>query len=310
MNTTRITFIGAGAIGLPMALRVASAGDLTVVDTSEDRLAEARARGLRTASSLAAAHAPDLVLVMVATAGQAAAVLQGSEGLFARGNENSTVVVLSTLGPAAMQELAAQRPSNGPKLLDVPVTGGVPGAVAGTLTLFAGGDAAEIERIRPVLQTMGKVVAAGPNIGDGQAFKMVNQLLATSQLVVAAEALGFADRLGLDTHQVFEAVRGGAGGSWMLDHYGPRILDQNPESISARVDIFLKDCVLVNETAANIGFESEMSTAARTVLEFAVELGLGAQDASTVVEAYQRDLGVRPTLESGVADIPVSSVRS
>ncbi|MDR6417507.1 NAD(P)-dependent oxidoreductase [Pseudarthrobacter sulfonivorans] len=287
MSTPQIAFIGAGAIGLPMAVRAAAAGNVTAVDTSPERLAEARKQGLKTAESINSALPADTVLVMVATADQAAAVLNGPEGLYARAGAGSTIVILSTLGPAAMQKLAAERPPAGPMLLDVPVTGGVPGAIAGTLTLFAGGDPEEIERIRPILETMGKVVFAGPNVGDGQAFKMVNQLLATSQLVVAAEALGFAERLGLDTHQVFEAVRGGAGGSWMLEHYGPRILDRKPENISARVDIFLKDCALVDDTAENTGFQGEMTKAARTVLERAVALGLAAQDASSVIEAYR-----------------------
>jgi 3-hydroxyisobutyrate dehydrogenase-like beta-hydroxyacid dehydrogenase len=287
MSTPQIAFIGAGAIGLPMAVRAAAAGNVTAVDTSHARLAEARAQGLKTAESIGEALPADVVLVMVATADQAAAVLDGPDGLYARAGAGSTIVILSTLGPAAFQKLAAERPSAGPILLDVPVTGGVPGAIAGTLTLFAGGDPEEIERIRPILETMGKVVLAGPNAGDGQAYKMVNQLLATSQLVVAAEALGFAEKLGLDTNQVFEAVRGGAGGSWMLEHYGPRILDRNPENISARVDIFLKDCALVDDTAENTGFEGEMTKAARTVLERAVALGLAAQDASSVIEAYR-----------------------
>lgn len=287
MNLPSITFIGAGAIGLPMAVRAAAAGNVTVVDTSEERLAEARSHGLATVKSLAAAPEADVVLVMVATAQQAEAVLGGPDGVYARTDPSAIVAVLSTLGPAAMHKLAAGRPANGPVLLDIPVTGGIPGAIAGTLTLFSGGDGDAIEQIRPVLETMGKVVIAGPNVGDGQSYKIVNQLLATSQLVVAAEALSFAERLGLDTGRVFEAVKGGAGGSWMLDNYGPRMLAPDTNDIAARVDIFLKDAALVEETAKTAGFEGDMIAATVTVLERAVALGLAAQDASSVINVYR-----------------------
>ncbi|MCO4239396.1 NAD(P)-dependent oxidoreductase [Pseudarthrobacter sp. MDT3-28] len=288
MSTPQITFIGAGAIGLPMAVRAAAAGAVTAVDTSAERLAEARSHGLQTSESLAATSPADIVLVMVATAQQAAAVLNGPDGVYATADPGAVVVVLSTLGPDAMQKLAAERPAGGPVLLDVPVTGGIPGAVAGTLTLFAAGDPDAIEQIRPVLETMGKVVFSGPNVGDGQSYKIVNQLLATSQLVVAAEALAFAERLGLDTGKVFDAVRGGAGGSWMLENYGPRMLDTNTADIAARVDIFLKDAALVGETAERIGFEGKMATATVAVLERAVALGLAARDASSVIDVYRQ----------------------
>ncbi|WLQ05755.1 NAD(P)-dependent oxidoreductase [Arthrobacter oryzae] len=288
MSTPRITFIGAGAIGLPMAVRAAEAGTVTAVDTSALRLAEARAHGLQTSESLAAASPADIVLVMVATAQQAAAVLNGPQGVYATSGPGAVVVVLSTFGPAAMQKLAAERPAGGPVLLDVPVTGGIPGAVAGTLTLFAAGDAEAVEQIRPVLETMGKIVIAGPNIGDGQSYKIVNQLLATSQLVVAAEALAFAERLGLDTAKVFDAVKGGAGASWMLDNYGPRMLNADTDDIAARVDIFLKDAALVGETAEGVGFDGDMTRATVTVLERAVALGLAARDASAVIDVYRQ----------------------
>ena len=288
MSTPQITFIGAGAIGLPMAVRAAAAGAVTAVDTSAERLEEARAQGLQTATSFIPSSPPDVVLVMVATAEQAAAVLNGPEGVYAKAGPDTVVVVLSTIGPAEMQKLAAERPASAPVLLDVPVTGGIPGAIAGTLTLFAAGDPNAIERIRPVLETMGKVVISGPNIGDGQSYKIVNQLLATSQLVVAAEALAFAERLGLDTAKVFDAVKGGAGASWMLDNYGPRMLNADTGDIAARVDIFLKDASLVGETADGVGFEGEMTRATVAVLERAVALGLAARDASSVIDVYRQ----------------------
>jgi 3-hydroxyisobutyrate dehydrogenase len=287
MSTPQITFIGAGAIGLPMAARAAAAGTVTAVDTSTERLAEASSLGLQTAQSFDPASAPDVVLVMVATAEQAAAVLNGPDGVYAKAGPASTIVVLSTIGPEAMQKLAAERPAGAPVLLDVPVTGGIPGAVAGTLTLFASGDKDAIEQVRPVLETMGKVVFSGPNLGDGQSYKIVNQLLATSQLVVAAEALAFAERLGLDTASVFEAVRDGAGGSWMLDKYGPRMLHGTTD-IAARVDIFLKDAALVDETAQRVGFDSQVITATVSVLERAVDMGLAPRDASSVIDVYRQ----------------------
>lgn len=287
MTEQTIAFIGAGAIGLPMASRASAAGDVTVFDNSVERRELASQRALRTASSISDLADADTFLVMVATAGQAEAVLIGEGGLYSVAKPGATIVLLSTLGPEAVVRLSRMRPDNGPELLDAPVTGGIPGAEAGRLTIFAAGNSALIDRVRTVLQSMGSVVVAGENPGDGQAFKMVNQLLATSQLVVAAEALAFAGKLGLDQKHVLDAVQQGAGSSWMLSNYGPRMLRNEVEDIAARTDIFLKDADLVALTAGQVNFDSQFIQATQTVLRRAVSAGLSAEDASRVIEVCQ-----------------------
>lgn len=287
MNKPRITFIGAGAIGLPMAVRAAAAGEVTVVDTSDERLSLAREAGLQTANTLVDAPAADLAIIMVATADQLEGVVLGDAGLAAHMDADAILIVMSTVGPEAVHSLQSKLPKGAPQLIDAPVTGGVSGAAAGTLTIFASGASNAMERSREVLESMGRVAQVGKNIGDGQSFKLVNQLLATSQLVVAAEALAFAEALGLDNKAVFEAVKSGAGSSWMLQTYGPRMLEQAGQDIAATVGIFLKDSTLVNATASRLSFGGHMLSATQTVLERAAQLDLINSDASSVIETFR-----------------------
>lgn len=286
MNKPSIIFIGAGAIGLPMAIRAAAAGEVTVVDTSDERLSLARQAGLQTASRLADAPAADLAIIMVATAAQLDGVVLGDSGLAARMDSSSVMIVMSTVGPEAVHSLQSKLSKGSPQLIDAPVTGGVSGAAAGTLTIFASGTSNAMEKSRETLESMGRVAQVGNNIGDGQSFKLVNQLLATSQLVVAAEALAFAEALGLDKKSVFEAVKSGAGSSWMLQTYGPRMLEQADQDIAATVGIFLKDSTLVSETASRLSFDGHMLSATQTVLEQAAQLDLINHDASSVIETF------------------------
>jgi 3-hydroxyisobutyrate dehydrogenase len=287
VNQPRITFIGAGAIGLPMAIRAATAGEITVVDTSDERLSLAREAGLLTASKLVDAPAADVAIIMVATAEQLEGVVLGDAGLAAHMDENAIMIVMSTVGPEAIRSLQSKLAEKSPQLIDAPVTGGVSGAAAGTLTIFVSGATKAMERSHEVLESMGRVVQVGDRLGDGQSFKLVNQLLATSQLVVAAEALAFAEALGLDKRDIFEAVKSGAGSSWMLNTYGPRMLEQEGQDIAATVGIFLKDSTLVSATASKLSFDGHMLSATQTVLERAAHLELINRDASSVIETFR-----------------------
>lgn len=296
MNTPTAAFIGAGAIGLPMAIRAATVGKVIVVDPVIGRRRLADDAGIPAVAKVSEIPPAQTSIVMVATAPQAEQVILGEAGLAASMESSSVIILMSTIGPDAFRDIASKIPPNGPELIDAPVTGGVTGAVEGKLTIFVAGRPTSIEAVRPTLEAMGRVIEAGDSLGDGQSFKIVNQLLATSQLVVAAEALVFAENLGLDVAEVFEGVRGGAGQSWMLDTYGPRILTA-PDDVSAALGIFHKDSTLVKLTAAQSGFRGPMLASAHTVFERASELGVVTEDASAIVDVV-REMQSKPSLYS------------
>lgn len=272
-----------------MALRVASGGHTVLaIEADPTRCDTARAAGL-TICDIRQLKDADIVVVMVATSDQLRGVLEGDDGALAAMRTDATCVVMSTVGPAAVEKAAAQAGERGIALLDVPVTGGVAGAERGTLTLLGGGDRDVLDRAQPVLSTMGSVFFCGNKIGDGQAVKVVNQLLCSVHLVAAAEALSLAQQLGLDPTRVLDAVSSGAGGSWMLSDRGPRMLDVDAPALTA-LGIFVKDSELVAEAASDIAFEAPLLQVARDKFRQAAQLGHALQDDSSVRRAYQGTL--------------------
>ncbi|GAA1489763.1 NAD(P)-dependent oxidoreductase [Brachybacterium sacelli] len=290
LATRPVTVVGVGAIGLPMALRLAAAGAaVTGVDPVEESRRRAAAHGLTAEATAASAAAADTVICMVATPDQLREAALGANGLLATMRPGATLVVMSTVGVAPVEEVLAAAAGTGITVLDVPVTGGVAGAEAGTLTLFASGDPARLAELRPLLEAMGTLRDCGPAVGRGQAMKAVNQLLASVHLVAAAEALAFAEALGLDPTEAFEAVSGGAGGSWMLSDRGPRMLEGLDAQVMSSVGIFVKDSGLVCDMAEEAGFEAPLVTAARDRFRAAAEQDLLRRDDSQVIRTY-RDL--------------------
>ncbi|MBO0594631.1 NAD(P)-dependent oxidoreductase [Nesterenkonia sp. E16_7] len=299
LSTPKVTFVGIGAIGLPMAARVAAAGfDLTAVDFSAAQRTAAQEHGLRAASSAASANEADAVIVMVATGDQLRSAALGPEelgsetqesaGLIAAMRPGASLIVMSTVGPEAVQTLVEPARERGIRLVDAPVTGGVARAAVGSLRLFVSADSESIDENRELLESMGTIVECGNEIGDGQAFKAVNQLLCSVHIVAAAEALALAQRLGLDPAQVLEAVAEGAAGSFMLSDRGPRML-QGPEAqVASAVRIFVKDTSLVSEIAGAHGFEAPLLEAARAKYLEAADAGLARRDDSQVIATYQR----------------------
>lgn len=286
-GTTRITVVGIGAIGLPMALRLLEAGfPVTGVDPFEASRTRAAARGLPAEATSASAAEADVVICMVATPEQLRQAALGENGLLRRMRSGATLVVMSTVGVSPVQEVLAAAEGTGVTVLDVPVTGGVAGAEAGTLALFAAGDPAGLERLGPVLAPLGTVRPCGEAVGRGQAMKAVNQLLASVHLVAAAEALAFASALGLDPEDAFGAVSAGAGGSWMLSDRGPRMLEGLDAEITSTIGIFVKDAGLVCDMAEELGFDAPLVAAARDRFLAASAQGLLPRDDSQVIRTY------------------------
>ncbi|MFI7744734.1 NAD(P)-dependent oxidoreductase [Kocuria rhizosphaericola] len=284
----RITFIGIGAIGLPMAEQLVRAGfEVTGVDPFTGQREKAAAAGVPAAATPEFAAEADVVVCMVATPEQLRAAAFGEEGVLRRMTAGSVLVIMSTVGPSAVREVAEAAPPE-VRVLDVPVTGGVARAITGQLSLFASGDPATIEGVRPTLEALGTIIDCGPEIGQGQAYKAVNQLLCSVHIVAAAEALALAEKLGLDPEKVLPAVAGGAGGSWMLSDRGPRMLQGLDAEVTSTVGIFVKDSTMVKDIADEIGFDAPMITAAQARYQAAKDAGWDRKDDSQVIQTYRR----------------------
>lgn len=277
-------FIGLGAIGTPMAQRLAGAGiSVTGVDPFEAARERAAGLGIRAVATIADAPADAPVVVMVATPEQLAGLVAEAE---AAGVVHDRLwVVMSTVGPDAMRASSERLIAGGARVVDAPVTGGVARAVTGELVVFASGADSDIAEASALLAPLGVARVVGSEIGQGQAIKVVNQHLCSVHIVAAAEALSLSERLGLDKAEVLDLIGGGAAGSWMLSDRGPRMLEEDP-TVTSAVGIFVKDSGLVADAAASVGASVPVLAAARERYLMAEEAGLVRADDSQVIRTY------------------------
>ncbi|KQP12770.1 NAD(P)-dependent oxidoreductase [Pseudorhodoferax sp. Leaf267] len=279
----QVTFVGVGAIGLPMALRVQGAGHrVTGVDVSDAVIANAKAQGIETVAQWAAAPEADAVVVMVATPAQLAGLVRAVDTV----PPGQLWILMSTVGPDAVREQGQALRQRGARVVDAPVTGGVARAKTGGLFIFASGDAGDVEAARPVLAPMGTVRVTGARLGDGQSIKVVNQHLCAVHIAAAAEALDLARRLGLEPAAVLDLVKDGAAGSWMLSDRGPRMVATGDVEVTSAIDIFVKDSGLVAQAGAGCGAALPLLKVAHARFCQAAEAGLGLADDSRVIETW------------------------
>ena len=285
MTTTTVTFVGLGAIGLPMATLLVRAG---IATTGVDLFPAARDRALDSDVSSVArfpeAPQADVVIVMVATPSQLTELV--SEALADGSVVGQTWVIMSTVGPVSVAQEAIRLTEAGADVIDAPVTGGVSRARTGDLVIFASGVPEVVAKTTPILEILGRVREVGVAPGDGQAIKVVNQHLAAVHIVAAAEALNLAASLGLNRETVLDLVKDGAAGSWMLSDRGPRMLLGTEVPVTSTINIFVKDSNLVADAANGSGASVPMLQVAKARYEAAAAQDLGLRDDSRVIETY------------------------
>ncbi|ABS66786.1 3-hydroxyisobutyrate dehydrogenase [Xanthobacter versatilis] len=285
---TTIGFIGLGSMGLPMARNLVARGfEVTGFDLrAEARNALVAAGGKAADTAAAACAGADMAVLMVVNIAQARDVLF-TGGVLDALAPGAAVLLMSTCPPAAVAEVAAEVEARGFTFVDAPVSGGVVGATAGSLTIMVGAGDAAFARAKPALGAMGaKVVHVGKDAGQGATAKVVNQLLCGAHLAVAAEALSLAERLGVDTTAMLDILGGSAAASWMLRDRGPRMLEADP-TVTSAVDIFVKDLGLVLEAGREAKAALPMAALAHQMFLSVSGRGLGAADDSQVIRAYR-----------------------
>jgi 3-hydroxyisobutyrate dehydrogenase len=279
----RVGWLGLGAMGAPMAACVVAAGhSVTAYDVVSDRVPE----GAAAAGSVAeAVDGADAVVVMVATPGQLDQVLSDAGDAFAAGQ---TVVIMSTVGPEAVVAASGRLDGAGVAVVDAPVSGGVTRAGQGDLLILVGGAAPAVAGVQPLLDALARSApVVGPSPGDGQRMKLVNQLLCGVHIAAAAEALSFAESLGLDPGECWQVLRDGAAASFMFDDRGARMVAGQFDEVRSALDIFVKDMGLVTGAAAEAGAPVPLSAAARELYQRGHEQGLGRKDDSVLIEVLR-----------------------
>ncbi len=283
-----VAFVGLGAMGLPMARNLLSQGfEVRGADLNSASLeALAQAGGLRAGSAAEAAHGADVLVLMVVNADQAAQVL-AQPGVLDGLAENGVVCLMATCPSAAVQRLHKLVADANRRFADAPVSGGVAGAIAGSLTVMAAADQATFEAVQPVLRAVGeRIFHVGQEPGQGAMVKTVNQLLCGVHIAVMAEAFSLASKAGVDLELLLEIMQGSSASSWMLHDRGPRMLQGNPEITSA-VDIFVKDLNIVLETGKDVRAALPVAAAAHQMFLATSGRGDGLADDSQVIRSYR-----------------------
>jgi len=285
---TRVGFVGLGAMGAPMARNLLAKGfAVRGFDMRAEALEElAAAGGERGADAATAADGADLLVLMVVNAAQAASVLFDG-GALERLPAGRCVVLMATCPPGTVASLAERVEATGRHLVDAPVSGGVVGARAGTLSIMAACPQAIFDEVRPVLAAMGdKVFHVGERPGQGATVKTVNQLLCGVHIAVVAEAFALAAKVGVDLDVILEIMSGSAASSWILKDRGPRMLEAEPEVASA-IDIFVKDLGIVLEAGREAKAALPLAAVAHQLFLATSGRGDGAADDSQVIRTYE-----------------------
>jgi 3-hydroxyisobutyrate dehydrogenase len=292
---TTIAFVGLGAMGLPMAENlIKRQHQVRGFDFKAEALkAHEKNGGIACASAKEACQGADALVLMVVNGAQAKSVLFEAGALEAL-NAKAVVMLMATCSAADAKAIGAAIHATGRTFVDCPVSGGVVGAKAATLSIMAGAPEADFAAAKPILDGMGdKVFHVGTGWGQGSTMKTINQLLAGVHIVAAAEALSLAEKAGVDTRLVLQILGNSAAGSWMLNNRGPRMIQAEPEVTSA-VDIFVKDLSLVLDAGRAEKVALPLSAAAHQLFLAASGAGHGAADDSQVIRSYRAMNGTKP----------------
>ena len=284
----KIAVVGLGAMGAAAAANLLRKGhevrgfDLrrAALDTLQ------QAGGIAAASVGGAVAGADAVVTFVVNAAQVEAVVNGPEGIAASMGPGAVLIQCATVSASFIGRLGEQLSTSGLLLVDAPVSGGVPGAAGGALTIMASGPREAMARARPVLDEMGSHVHDfGDVLGAGSMVKTINQLFCGVHLAVLGEAIALGRRAGLDPERLLEVYGSSAAASWMMKDRGPRALQESPPSNST-IDIFVKDLALVLDAGRDLKFPLPLAAAAHQMFLAGSAGGKGAVDDSHLWEAY------------------------
>jgi 3-hydroxyisobutyrate dehydrogenase-like beta-hydroxyacid dehydrogenase len=237
-------------------------------------------------SPRAAAEGADVVITMVVDAPQVEAVLFGPDGAAAAMEPGSLAIDMSTIAPSAVRQIHDRLAEHGIAFVDAPVTGSMPRAEDGTLTIMAGGEPADFERARPLFEAMGElVVHAGPS-GHGAMVKLLNNAVAAINAVAIAEAFDVGEAYGLDMERLLEVMSAGSAGSVMLGLKARPMLDRSYAPLF-KLAHMLKDVRHALAEAEATGEQFDLAADAEALYTAAEAMGLGDEDFAAVAEAVR-----------------------
>ncbi len=287
-----IGFIGLGIMGRPMAKNLLKAGyALTVYDKfapADDLVA----LGAKAASSnKEVAMQSDIIITMLPNSPHVKEAVLGKDGVLEGAKPGTILVDMSSIAPAASQELCAALQPKGVLMLDAPVSGGEPKAIDGTLAIMVGGDAKAFETVKPLLEKMGSSVVLVGDIGAGNVTKLANQIVVALNIAAVSEAFVLATKAGVNPEAVFNAIKGGLAGSTVMNAKVPMMLDGNFKP-GFRIELHIKDLQNALDTAHDLNVAVPLTANVMETMQTLKCDDMGANDHSAIVRYYEKQAKV------------------
>jgi len=282
--TAKIGYIGLGIMGKPMARNIMKSGyELVVHNRSRASVDELVAEGA------VEAHSPgeiagqvDILFTNLPDSPDVELVALGKDGIIQGAHEGLIYIDNSTIKPTSARMIGAKLGEKGVIMLDAPVSGGDVGAISGTLTIMVGGPDAALEKVKPVLHTIGKTITHVGELGDGQIAKAANQIMVAAQMVAMGELLILAQKAGADPKKVVQAIRGGAAGCWTLDNKPQRLFVGNREP-GFKAYLQAKDLAIIMDTAREYEIPLPSTAVNAQLFNAVLAMGMGDLDNSAVI---------------------------
>lgn len=281
---TSIGFIGLGVMGRPMAGNLLEAGhDLVVYNPSPAAVEELVGRGAEAAGNPAeVAGQAEVVMIMVPDSPQVAEVMLGEDGVLSAATDGQLVIDLSSIAPASAASVAEQARERGVRFLDAPVSGGEQGAIDGTLSIMVGGELADFDTAKPLLDVLGKtVIHVGPP-GAGQTVKLANQMLVGGIIELVSEAFVLLEASGVDMAAAVQVLAGGLAGNAILDKKAAGMLAHEFDP-GFRIDLHHKDLTNALAAARDLGVAVPVTAVVAQLLIALRAMGRGGLDHTAVL---------------------------
>ena len=300
----KVGFVGIGNMGFPMAIRLIDKGyGLTVFDIREATVRPLMERGAQVANSPAeVASSVETVLVSLPSPNSVQEVALGPNGLI-NGSALKIYIDLSTTGPQVAAEVAKQLGKKGIITLDAPVSGGVPKAEKGTLTIMVSGPSQTFEHVRPILEVVGNILFfIGEKPGLGQMMKLVNNLLSATVLAASCEAFVLGTKAGLNPEVMLKVINSSTGRNSATEEKFQKFILSRTFDYGFKTDLIFKDLKLCLEQAEVLGVPMWIGNAVRQLWAYVVSQGGGTRDFTTIIQYIEAWAGVqvgKPVNEEG-----------
>ncbi len=283
----KVGFIGLGAMGLPMAKRVAGAGHevYTLVHRRREPAEELRALGAHVLESAAdVARSSEVVITILPADRELKEIVFGEAGIMKEFAPGKVLIEMTTATALSMKQVEEAVQGRGGGVLDAPVSGGTVAAAQGTLTIMAGGDSVLLESCRPLLETMGKEIFHVGDVGQGKVCKMVNQMMAAANLLIIGEAFSLGLRCGADPMTLYEVIKKSSGYSRMMDLRLPGFLLAGSFKPGFRLDLMKKDVNLAAISGQELNMPLLLTSIVGQIFSAASSAGQGDADFSAAAQ--------------------------